>query len=61
MIDATDAARAMARARWGTTRLDRLVHDVADRRADLRPVHVAQLRALVEDAEQRINLEDDKR
>lgn len=58
MNDAAEAARALARARWGTTRLDRLVHDVAERRADLRPVHVAQLRALVEDAEQRIELED---
>lgn len=58
MTDATEAARALARARWGTQRLDRLVHDVAERRADLRPAHLAQLRAVLDDAEQRIELED---
>jgi hypothetical protein len=47
----TEAARALVRARWGTTRTDRLVREIADRRADLGPGHVATLRALVEDAE----------
>jgi hypothetical protein len=47
----TDAARALVRARWGSQRTDRLVREIAERRADLGPGHVATLRALVEDAE----------
>jgi hypothetical protein len=43
---ATEAARAMARARWGRTRTDRLLTELSARREDLEPDQLEQLRAL---------------
>jgi hypothetical protein len=50
MGDASEAGRALSRARWGTTKVDRLVHELAERREDLRPTQVKALRLIVTDA-----------
>jgi hypothetical protein len=46
--DASEAGRALNRARWGRTRTDRLVTELRERRADLLPDQVEQLRELVQ-------------
>ncbi|HEX6758641.1 MAG TPA: hypothetical protein VF086_09575 [Propionibacteriaceae bacterium] len=45
-LEPAEAARAMARARWGRTRTDRLLTELSVRRADLEPDQLEQLRAL---------------
>jgi hypothetical protein len=46
-FDASEAGRALNRARWGRTRTDRLVTELRERRADLLPDQVETLRELV--------------
>jgi hypothetical protein len=50
MIDtqATEAGRLLARARWGTSRLDRAVELLAERRDDLGEAQRAQLREIAD-------------
>lgn len=45
----SEAARAMVRARWGTTRLDRMIHELVERRDELGEPQLVQLRQLVDD------------
>jgi hypothetical protein len=45
---ASEAGRALNRARWGRTRTDRLVSELRERRADLLPDQVETLRELVQ-------------
>jgi hypothetical protein len=49
--EAAEAAWTLNRMRWGRTRTDRLVSELQERRADLLPDQVEQLRALVLAAE----------
>jgi hypothetical protein len=44
---ASEAGRRLAAARWGDTRVKALVRELAQRRAELAPAHLAELRALV--------------
>jgi hypothetical protein len=44
---ASEAGRALNRARWGRTRTDRLVSELQERRGDLLPDQVEMLRELV--------------
>jgi hypothetical protein len=39
----SDAAREMARARWGTSRLDRMIAEITDRADELGPEQVRSL------------------
>jgi hypothetical protein len=52
MVDAdtstTEAARALSRARWGTTVVDKAVALLEERRDDLGPVQQARVAALLE-------------
>jgi hypothetical protein len=48
--DASEAGRALNRARWGRTRTDRLLTELSARRADLLPDQVEQLRRLADAA-----------
>jgi hypothetical protein len=45
-LEAAEVARAMARARWGRTRTDRLLTELSARRADLLPDQLERLREL---------------
>ena len=45
----SEAARALARARWGTTRIDAMIAELGQRRDELGPVQRAELRSLVDD------------
>jgi hypothetical protein len=54
-LEAAEAARAMARARWGRTRTDRLLTELQERRGDLLPDQLAELRALVDAVETKGN------
>jgi hypothetical protein len=49
-FDASEAARALNRLRWGRTRTDRLLTELSARRADLLPDQVEQLRRLADAA-----------
>jgi hypothetical protein len=44
-----EAASTLARARWGTSKLDGMIHELRDRVAELGPVQMAELRELVDD------------
>jgi hypothetical protein len=41
------AASTLARARWGTSKLDGMIHELRDRADQLGPEQVAELRELV--------------
>jgi hypothetical protein len=47
MTSPSEAARTLSRARWGTTKVDRLVHELAERREDLGTEQLAELRELI--------------
>ncbi|WP_134131201.1 hypothetical protein [Kribbella pratensis] len=47
--DASEAARLVARARWGTTKLDRLIGELHDRADELGEQQRADLRSLLDD------------
>jgi len=49
--EASSAAARLSRARWGSTRTDRLVSELAQRREQLTDQHAAVLRALVAERE----------
>ncbi len=44
---ASNAARQLARARWGNTRAQRLVHELRDRAGQLGPQELAELRLVL--------------
>lgn len=52
MTDASLAARELARARWGTKRVDRLIKELTERRGELQPVHVKALQRITAPASQ---------
>jgi hypothetical protein len=43
------AASILARSRWGTSKLDKMVTELSERRDELGPVQMAELRELVDD------------
>ena len=45
------AASTLARARWGTSKLDGMIHELRDRAAELGAEQVAELRELVDDVD----------
>jgi hypothetical protein len=47
---ASEAARQLVRQRWGTRGLDRAVDVVVTRSAELSPVQLAELAAVLEEA-----------
>lgn len=47
-VTSSDAARALARTRWGSTRLDRLVAELRDRADELGDAQRDELRALAD-------------
>jgi hypothetical protein len=48
-MDASEAARALNAARWGTSRLDGMIHELRDRAGELGAEQVAELRTLVDE------------
>jgi hypothetical protein len=50
-MDASEAARALNAARWGTTKLDGLIRELHDRSAELGEQQVSELRELVDDVD----------
>ena len=48
---ASEAAKALARARWGSRKPDRLIHELAARAEELTDVQRAVLRQLAEPVE----------
>ena len=53
MTDASEAGKALAKARWGTRRLDRLIGELAERRDEFGAVQRSQLRAMLDEPEYR--------
>jgi hypothetical protein len=47
--EASEAARELSRARWGTTRVDNLIAGLRERRDELGPPQLAHLRQLLQD------------
>lgn len=45
------AASTLARARWGTSKLDGMINELRDRAAELGAEQVAELRELVDDVD----------
>jgi hypothetical protein len=43
---ASAAARELSRARWGSTRVDRLVGELVERRDELEPAHLRMLQRI---------------
>lgn len=48
MSDASEAARALSRQRWGSTRVDGLVSELARRQGELGVKQLTRLRELVD-------------
>jgi hypothetical protein len=48
---ASEAARSLAAARWGTTKADRLIDEISERRDQLGDIQRARLRELAEEDE----------
>lgn len=46
----SDAARALAAARWGSRRLDGVIRELRERANELGTVQMAELRSLVDEA-----------
>jgi hypothetical protein len=44
---ATEAARALNRARWGTQAIDRMINELFERSNELTPEHLSELRRLI--------------
>jgi hypothetical protein len=48
-VASSEAAKALAHARWGTQRLDKLVDELRERRDELGDSQLSELRALVDE------------